>query len=555
MAIRLRFNDVLSQFDLFTEVVTQRSENGTGVWLSGLDVLAADALGWTTCREPRTTTRRRWSATWRGARARRSAGPGPGCPAGGPTRSAIIRVPRERMVGHGIASSLVHEVGHQGAALLGLVESLRPELRPRRSAAGRPARPWRELGGTVSECVADLLVGRPSSGSPSTLGLLAVVSLPRFFVFRPPGDDPHPMPYLRVLLSAAIGDALYPHPQWAAVADTWQALLSRSTACRPSAAGSRRGGRGRPSPDGGRMASHRPPALRGRRARPTSCRWPNGVPSGCSACTRVGPGDLGVLARQPPTLVFAVVGQARAAGRITPTQESRLLSDVLSAWAVRSSLDVLEPRPSALPRRLLRKDLDTWPSRSRKTPSATTTDRPADPAHDAVEFDGIRRSSIVADDRRQQRPVRDPGPAATARTSWSGRQASDQRPTERRRASTSSTLEPSSTRSRSRVPTRRRRPTRVGPRPFRLHSRCRRRRPSKPPTTDAHAVGSAVGRAPDTPMRVYGDPHLRRSERAVRDSNLTATRSARPTRSSGPTGRGARSDDVVTAHRELRPAR
>ena len=34
---------------------------------------------------------------------------------------AIIRVPRERMVGHGIASSLVHEVGHQGAALLGLV--------------------------------------------------------------------------------------------------------------------------------------------------------------------------------------------------------------------------------------------------------------------------------------------------------------------------------------------------------------------------------------------------------------------------------------------------
>ena len=42
--IRLRFNDVLSQFDLFTEVITQRSEHGTGVWLAGLDVLAADAL-------------------------------------------------------------------------------------------------------------------------------------------------------------------------------------------------------------------------------------------------------------------------------------------------------------------------------------------------------------------------------------------------------------------------------------------------------------------------------------------------------------------------------
>ncbi len=38
--IRLGFNDVLSEFDLFTEVITQRSEHETGVWLSGLDVLA-----------------------------------------------------------------------------------------------------------------------------------------------------------------------------------------------------------------------------------------------------------------------------------------------------------------------------------------------------------------------------------------------------------------------------------------------------------------------------------------------------------------------------------
>src|SRR5436190_738735 len=42
--VRLRFNDSLSQFDLFSEVITQRSEAETGVWLSGLDVFAADAL-------------------------------------------------------------------------------------------------------------------------------------------------------------------------------------------------------------------------------------------------------------------------------------------------------------------------------------------------------------------------------------------------------------------------------------------------------------------------------------------------------------------------------
>lgn len=42
--IRLAFNEVLAQFDLFTEAVTQRSEHRTGVWLSGLDMLAADGL-------------------------------------------------------------------------------------------------------------------------------------------------------------------------------------------------------------------------------------------------------------------------------------------------------------------------------------------------------------------------------------------------------------------------------------------------------------------------------------------------------------------------------
>ena len=42
--IRMRFNAILSQFDLMTEVVTQRSESRTGVWLSGLDALANDAL-------------------------------------------------------------------------------------------------------------------------------------------------------------------------------------------------------------------------------------------------------------------------------------------------------------------------------------------------------------------------------------------------------------------------------------------------------------------------------------------------------------------------------
>ena len=105
----------------------------------------------------------RRSATWPGARERRSGGRTLGSRGGGANPVAIIRVPRERMVGSGIASSLVHEVGHQGAAQLGLVETLRGDL-----ARGRAAEPdgvWDTFDRWLSEIVADCWsVG--SSGSP-----------------------------------------------------------------------------------------------------------------------------------------------------------------------------------------------------------------------------------------------------------------------------------------------------------------------------------------------------------------------------------------------------
>ncbi len=42
--LRLRFNAVLAQFDIFADAVVQRSEQEYGVWLGGLDMVAADAL-------------------------------------------------------------------------------------------------------------------------------------------------------------------------------------------------------------------------------------------------------------------------------------------------------------------------------------------------------------------------------------------------------------------------------------------------------------------------------------------------------------------------------
>ncbi|MDO7866773.1 hypothetical protein [Nocardioides jiangxiensis] len=333
--IRMRFNAILSQFDMFTEVVTQRSEYRTGVWLAGLDVVAADALvtnPYITDPPPLVC----YLARGPGAAIRRAKTKMPG---GDLSPAGIIRVPRERMVGHGIASSLVHEVGHQGAALLDLVPSLRKELAGHRARAGASAPVWKNWENWISEIVADFW-SVATLGISSTLGLLAVVSLPRFFVFRPSGDDPHPIPYVRVLLSCAIGQELYPHPQWADMARTWKALYPVTSL----------------PPERQRefalieagipafvkvLVNHRPASLKGRPLRET---FPlaERQPARLLALHQAWKGDLGVMARQRPALVFAVIGQARAAGRIDPEAETQLVSALLRAWALRSSLSTAE---------------------------------------------------------------------------------------------------------------------------------------------------------------------------------------------------------------------
>jgi hypothetical protein len=51
----------------------------------------------------------------------------------------------------------------------------------------------------------------------------------------------------------------------------------------------------------------------------------------------------------PPSLVFAVVGQARLSGGLSPEAESRILTSMLTYWALRSTLGeaVLRPVPAA----------------------------------------------------------------------------------------------------------------------------------------------------------------------------------------------------------------
>lgn len=332
--LRLRFNTILSQLDIFADALVQRSEHEYGTWLGGLDVVAADALtltGYYKAPPVVCYLDRGAGAAIRRARTR--------LPGGGDNPVAIIRVPRERMIGSGIASSLVHEVGHQAAALLGLVDSLRPILQALANRNERHRTAWFCWERWISEIVADLWAVA-KLGITATTGLMAVVSVPRAFVFRVSLEDPHPFPWIRVKLGCALGKALHPDPQWHQLSSLWEVFYPR-TGLDP-ARQNLLSDLERTLPEFVHvLINHRPRLLRGRsllevldpaRRAPRQLRFlwsqwrhtPNAVKDA------------------PPTLAFAVVGQARADHAISPAEESDWLGKLLTFWALRGTLDMSE---------------------------------------------------------------------------------------------------------------------------------------------------------------------------------------------------------------------
>lgn len=330
--LRLRFNASLTQFDIFSDALTQRSETETGVWLSGLDVASADALNipgnYYETPPVICYLDRGHGAAIRRARTR--------LPGGGENPVAIIRVPRERMIGSGVASSLFHEVGHQAAALLDLVESMRPVLQGLQRNGGIEQTAWLYWERCISEILADFWsIAR--LGITSTLGLMGVVALPNYFVFRVNMDDPHPTPWIRVKLSCAIGRELYPHKQWSNLERVWESLyppsglepekrdlLALLEKTMPGLASL--------------IANHRPKKLRGI-SLTEALRTDERQPAKLGSYYRQWRSSPIRMRRAPPSLVFAGIGQARADGIISPEGESRALRSMLRHWALQSSLD------------------------------------------------------------------------------------------------------------------------------------------------------------------------------------------------------------------------
>lgn len=372
--IRLRFHQTLNHLDIFADVATQRGEHDYGVWLGGLDELAGDALR---LRDPLyqpppvlTYLDRGAGATIRRARTR--------LPGGGENPVTLIRVPRERMIGTAVGSSLVHEVGHQAAALLDLVASVRRNIRRRLAAAGTDEERfrWRYYDRTASEIIADLwAVGRLGIGA--TVGLVSVVSLPRPFVFRVALDDPHPFPWLRVRISCAIGRILFGDAQWTALAGLWAELYPLDGLPPDLTAAIRTLDDG--TTDLARLlAGHRPPALLGRHLGEI-LRPHERNAAALRRHFRQWRRAPDYLRTMPPSLAVAVLGQAAYDGALDPAEEARTLEDLLRYWALVRSVGragtrhLPPPAPAFGARTTLHEGDPSWLKIARTSPRAAAS--------------------------------------------------------------------------------------------------------------------------------------------------------------------------------------
>ncbi len=323
--LKLRFNDILDQLDIFASVLSQRGELETGIWLAGLDVLAEDGLktirSFVEIPSLMVFLDRGHGAAIRRARTR--------LPGGDENPVAIIQVPRERMIGSGVASSLIHEVGHQVSSLLNLVPSLSAVL-AKKVQEGNNTTAWKYFNRCISEILSDVwAIGH--LGLTATMGLMGVVSLPRYFQFRLDMDDPHPAPYIRVQLSCAFGKRLFPYLGWDRLWEMWKKFYPKEGLDKESleilAVIEKE-----INPFIEHVINHSTKEMKGKKLYelfPLAERQPENLKQ-LFQLWKTKKINLHVM---EPTLVFAVFGQAKFNLAIDADNESKVLTRQLRQWA------------------------------------------------------------------------------------------------------------------------------------------------------------------------------------------------------------------------------
>lgn len=194
--IELKLSKSFTFYDTFLDILSQRLIPGIGPILRGCDVLAYDSISKNhpalcTITKPIVYFDRGF-----GASTRRE---GVFLHDGSNNPVTTIQIPYTKLSSKYTLTSIVHETGHSVMIRLGLAKDLLNEIRTALASAGANASMQEGFANWSKEIGPDFW-GFLNCGISKALAAKELLSLPRGEVFNVSFDDPHPPPYLRVLM-------------------------------------------------------------------------------------------------------------------------------------------------------------------------------------------------------------------------------------------------------------------------------------------------------------------------------------------------------------------
>lgn len=195
--MELELSKAFIYFDTFVDLLSQRHLPEVGLLLGGCDVLAWDALkkdhpALSLIEKPLVSFNRGF-----GASILREGVP---LPDGTPNPLATIQIPYTKIKDKYNLTSVVHESGHSAMVQLGLVNVLPKAIRDALTHAGAPEVIGKLFALWTMEIGPDFW-GFCNCGAAQASSAMEILSLPPSHVFKVSATDPHPPPFLRVLLA------------------------------------------------------------------------------------------------------------------------------------------------------------------------------------------------------------------------------------------------------------------------------------------------------------------------------------------------------------------
>ncbi len=195
--LELELSSAFNFYDTFMDVLTQRHTPELGRLLAGCDVLAWDAIyrdhpALTIVEPPVVYCSRGFGAS--------TLREGIRLPGRGKNPIPLVQIPYSRLKEKVNLTSIMHEVGHEAMVRLGMVRTIPALFRAALQKAGAPAALQDLFALWSSEIGPDFWTF--CACGPAQAGTVKeILALPSRQVFGVSWTDPHPPPYLRVLLS------------------------------------------------------------------------------------------------------------------------------------------------------------------------------------------------------------------------------------------------------------------------------------------------------------------------------------------------------------------